>query len=159
MKKLERNVSASLTRVAGRDMAPQQSRLAISMLVAVLGYFVFILYSIDPRKSNPGRAASPKPSKTGTPGTCHAGCMNPFHSSHMTINTSISWCKTVQSGHVLPCTTSSVPRRLERYTSDVSSYHFNCHASHNLQFQGFTSSCLLHVPRWTLARHSHPPQI
>ena len=91
-----------------------------------LGYFVSILHSIDPRKSNPGRATSPKSSKAGTPGTCHAGCMNPSYSSDITINTSTSWCEIVQSGHVLPCTISSVPRRLERYTSEVS-FLLHCH--------------------------------
>lgn len=34
-------------------------------------------------------------------------------------NTSVSWYKIVRSGHVLPCTINSVPRRLERYTSEM----------------------------------------
>jgi hypothetical protein len=158
MKKLERNVSGSSTRVVGRDLAPQRSLLGISMLVAVLYYFVSILRSIDPGKSNPGRATSPKSSKAGTPGTCHAGHMNPLYFSDITINTSTSWCEIVQSGHVLPCTISSVPRRLERYTSEAP-FYFIVTSPHVLQFQSFTSSCLLYVPGWTLAGYSYSPQI
>lgn len=37
------------------------------------GSFVSVLNPIDPGESDPGRATSRKPSKTGTPGTCHAG--------------------------------------------------------------------------------------